>query len=69
MRKLIFLGMLGTALVATSCSSNKTGVSAGEAQALRADVMKLKGQWDISNIDFDRNYSIKPFDEGASINC
>ena len=37
--------MLGTALVATSCSSNKTGVSAGEAQALRADVMKLKGQW------------------------
>ena len=69
MRKLIFLGMLGTALVATSCSSKKTGVSAGEAQALRADVMKLKGQWDISNIDFDRNYSIKPFDEGASINC
>ena len=55
MRKLFFLGMLGTAVVATSCSSNKTGVSAGEAQALRSDVMKLKGQWDISNIDYDKN--------------
>jgi hypothetical protein len=68
MRKLIFLGMIGGALLATSCSS-KNGVSAGEAQTLRSEVMKLKGQWDISNIDYDRNYSVKPFDEGASINC
>ena len=56
MRKLIFLGLVGSALVATSCSSNKSGVSAGEAQTLRSDVMKLKGQWDISNIDYDKNY-------------
>ncbi|MBP6577060.1 MAG: lipocalin family protein [Chryseobacterium sp.] len=69
MRKLIFLGLVGSALVATSCSSNKSGVSAGEAQTLRSDVMKLKGQWDISNIDYDKNYSVKPFDEGASISC
>lgn len=68
MRKLIFLGMIGSVLLTTSCSS-KNGVSAGEAQTLRSDVMKLKGQWDISNIDYDKNYSVKPFDEGASINC
>lgn len=60
--------MIGSAFFVTSCKS-KTGVSAGEAQALRSDVMKLKGQWDISNIDYDKNYSIKPFDEGASIGC
>ncbi len=69
MRKLIFLGIIGSVLTAVSCSSNKSGVSAGEAQALRSDVMKLKGQWDIANIDYDRNYSVKPFDEGASITC
>lgn len=69
MRKLFFLGILGSALVATSCSSNKTGVSAGQAQALRSDVMKLKGQWDISTVDYDRNYSVKPFDEGANMSC
>lgn len=69
MRKLIFFGLIGGALISTSCSSKKTGVTAGEAQTLRADVMKLKGQWDISNVDYDRNYIIKPFDEGVSINC
>ncbi len=68
MRKLFFLGLIGSAMVATSCSS-KSGVSAGEAQAVRADVMKLKGQWDISNIDYDKNYTVKPFDEGVSISC
>lgn len=60
--------MIGGTLLVTSCAS-KSGVSAGEAQTLRSEVMKLKGQWDISNIDYDKNYSIKPFDEGASINC
>lgn len=61
--------MLGTALFATSCSSNKTGVSAGQAQTLRSEVMKLKGQWNVANVDYNKEFSIKPFDEGASINC
>ena len=69
MKKLFLLGIISGALAATSCSSKSSGVSAGEAQALRSDVMKLKGQWSISNIDYDRNYSVKPFDEGVSINC
>lgn len=61
--------MLGTALVATSCASKNSGVSAGQAQTLRYEVMKLKGQWDISNIDYNKEYNVKPFDEGVSINC
>lgn len=68
MKKVLFLGLIGGSLIATSCAS-KSGVSAGEAQAVRADVMKLKGQWDISNVDYDKNYIVKPFDEGVSINC
>lgn len=68
MKKILFLGLIGGSLIATSCSS-KSGVSAGEAQTVRADVMKLKGQWDVANIDYDKNYSVKPFDEGVSISC
>ncbi len=69
MRKLIFLGMIGGALISTSCSSNKTGVSAGEAQTVRSEVMKLKGEWTISDVDYNKSFKIKPFDEGADINC
>lgn len=69
MKKTLFLGLVGASLIAASCSSNKTGVSAGQAQTLRAEVMKLKGQWDISNIDYNREFSVKPFDEGVSISC
>ncbi len=65
---------MGGAIIATSCSSTKNAsadgsVSAGQAQTLRADVMKLKGEWTISNVDYNKSYSIKPFDEGADINC
>ena len=68
MKKLLFLGLIGGSLLATSCAS-KSGASAGQAQALRSDVMKLKGQWDIANIDYDKSYSVKPFDEGVMISC
>ena len=68
MKNLFILGLLGSALAVTSCSS-KSGVSAGQAQTLRSDVMKLKGQWDISNIDYNKEFSVKPFDEGVSISC
>jgi len=69
MKKIFFLGLIGGSLLATSCSSSKSGVSAGQAQTLRSEVMKLKGQWDIANIDYNREYSVKPFDEGVSISC
>jgi len=68
MKQLFFLGMVSASLLVTSCAS-KTGVSAGEAQTMRSEVMKLKGQWSISNVDYNKQYSVKPFDEGASINC
>jgi hypothetical protein len=68
MRKIFFLGMVSSALLFTSCAS-KSGVSAGQAQTLRSEVMKLKGQWDIANIDYNKEFSVKPFDEGVSINC
>ncbi|MFC4162102.1 lipocalin family protein [Epilithonimonas zeae] len=74
MRKLI-LGILGIAFFATSCSSTKNAsssdgsVSAGQAQTVRAEVMKLKGEWSISDVDYNKSFKIKPFDEGADINC
>ncbi|HBR11952.1 MAG TPA: hypothetical protein DD740_07065 [Chryseobacterium sp.] len=73
MKKIIF-GLFGIALVAGSCSTTKSAssdgsVSAGQAQSLRAEVMKLKGEWTISDVDYNKSYSIKPFDEGADINC
>lgn len=69
MKKTLFLGLIGASLIATSCASNKSGVTAGQAQTLRSEVMKLKGQWDISTIDYNKEFSVKPFDEGVSINC
>ncbi|WP_379968855.1 lipocalin family protein [Epilithonimonas sp. UC225_85] len=68
MKQLFFLGVVSATLLVTSCAS-KSGLSAGEAQTLRSDVMKLKGQWDISNVDYNKEFSVKPFDEGVSINC
>lgn len=68
MKNLFILGLIGGSLLATSCAS-KSGVTAGQAQTLRSEVMKLKGQWDIANIDYNKEFSVKPFDEGVSISC
>ncbi|KAF1857598.1 hypothetical protein Lal_00014608 [Lupinus albus] len=54
--------MIGT-LFAVSCSS------ANQAQNARADFMKLKGSWEISSVDYDKQCKIKPFDEGADAQC
>ena len=62
MKKVLLTGMIGT-LFAVSCSS------ANQAQNARADFMKLKGSWEISSVDYDRQYKIKPFDEGADTQC
>ena len=74
--KKVLGGLCGLALLAaTSCSTSKNAtsgdgsVTAGQAQSLRSDVMKLKGQWTVANVDYNKSYSIKPFDEGADINC
>jgi hypothetical protein len=66
MKKLLFSGILTAALFAVSCSGVK---NAQTAQNTRADVLKLKGDWQISSVNYDKSYKIKPFDEGADINC
>ena len=62
MKKVLLTGMIGTLFV-VSCSS------ATQAQNARADFMKLKGSWEISSVDYDKQYKIKPFDEGADAQC
>ena len=62
MKKVLLTGIIGT-LFAVSCSS------ANQAQNARADFMKLKGSWEISSVDYDKQYKIKPFDEGADAQC
>ena len=42
---------------------------ANQAQSARNDNYSLKGTWQITNVDYDKNYKIKPFDEGVDINC
>ncbi len=66
MKKLILAGILGTSLFAVSCSTvNK----AGEAQSQRKEFLGMKGDWEIVSVDYDKQYKIKPFDEGADIQC
>ena len=62
MKKVLLTGMIGT-LFAVSCSS------ANQAQNARADFMKLKGNWEVSSVDYEKGYKIKPFDEGADAQC
>ena len=66
MKKLLLAGMLGTSLFAVSCSSVN---NAATSQNQRADFLKLKGDWQIVSIDYDKGYKIKPFDEGADAQC
>ena len=62
MKKILLAGILGTTFL-VSCSTAK------QAQASRADFMKLKGSWEISSVDYDKQYKIKLFDEGADAQC
>ena len=66
MKKLLLAGIVGTSLFAVSCSTvNK----AKNAQAVRSEFLKMKGDWQIVSIDYDKAYKIKPFDEGADAQC
>jgi hypothetical protein len=66
MKKLLLAGMLGTSLFAVSCSSVK---NAQTSQTQRSEFLKLKGDWEIVSIDYDKGFKIKPFDEGADAQC
>ncbi|CAH0213125.1 lipocalin family protein [Chryseobacterium sp. WG14] len=66
MKKLLLAGMLGTSIFAVSCSSvNK----AATAQDQKGDFLKMKGDWQIVSVNYDKGFKIKPFDEGADAQC
>lgn len=62
MKNILLAGILGAALT-VSCSTAKT------AQSNRAEFLQLKGDWQITSVDYDKNFSVKPFDEGADVQC
>jgi Lipocalin-like domain len=66
MKNLLLAGMLATSLFAVSCSSVK---KAETSQNQKSDFLQLKGDWEITSIDYDKGYKIKPFDEGADAQC
>ena len=49
--------------MSVSCSTAKT------AQSNKAEFLKLKGNWEIASVDYDKNFKVKPFDEGADAQC
>lgn len=65
MKNLVVLGLVG-AFALTSC---KTVTSARTAQDQRSEFLQMKGDWQISSVNHDSNFRIKPFDEGADAQC
>ncbi|MBW8361392.1 MAG: lipocalin family protein [Kaistella sp.] len=62
MKNLLLAGIIGAAFT-VSCSTAKT------AQSNRTEFLKMKGDWEITSVNYDKSYKIKPFDEGADVNC
>lgn len=66
MKNSLIVGVIGAMLAIVSCSTVKNGQT---AQSNRSEFLKLKGNWEISSIDYDKNYRVKPFDEGVDSKC
>lgn len=62
MKNVLLAGIIGAALT-VSCSTAKT------AQQNRAEFLKLKGDWEMTSVNYDKGYIVKPFDEGADAQC
>ena len=65
MKKLVLVGMVG-ALCSVSCNTATKGKI---AQDQRAEFLQMKGDWQISSVNHDNNFRIKPFDENADAQC
>lgn len=65
MKRILFTGILG-AMFLTSCS---TVQQAQQQQNNRAEFLSLKGTWEITSVDYSKNFKIKPFDEGIDARC
>lgn len=61
MKKVLIAGLFGATLI--SCSTAKT------AQENKTEFLKLKGDWEITSVNYDKSYRIKPFDEGVDAQC
>ncbi|MCJ8153103.1 lipocalin family protein [Chryseobacterium sp. SSA4.19] len=66
MKKLLFAGVLGISLFAVSCSGVK---NAKTAQTQRSEFLQMKGDWQIVSINYDKQFKIKPFDDGVDAQC
>lgn len=62
MKNLILTGIVG-AVFAVSCSTAKI------AQENHKEFMKLKGDWEITSVDYSNQFKVKPFGEGADVQC
>lgn len=62
MKNALLVGILGAAM-SISCSTAKT------AQSNKAEFLKLKGDWQVTSVVYDKNFKVKPFDEGADAQC
>lgn len=65
MKKLLLAGIIG-ATMSISCSTVKNGKT---AQADKTEFLKMKGDWEVTSIDYDKNFKVKPFDEGVDAKC
>lgn len=65
MKNIAMLGLVGL-LGLSSCTTIQKGKVAQQNQA---EYLKLKGQWQLASINYDKSYKIKPFDEGVDAEC
>lgn len=65
MKNLLLAGIVGLFTI-TSCSTVKSGAS---AQNERVQFTQLKGDWEITSIDYDKSFKVSPFDEYADVSC
>lgn len=66
MKNLLLAGIIGTSLLAVSCSGVK---NAQTAQSQKKEFLQLKGDWQITSVNYDNSFKVKPFDEGADAQC
>ena len=62
MKNLLLAGIIGAAFT-VSCSTAKT------AQSNKSEFLKLKGDWEITSVDYNKDFKVRPFDEGADAQC
>ena len=65
MKKYLLSGIIAVSFL-TSCSTVK---KASTAQQDRKEFLMMKGDWEITSIDYANNLKIKPFDENADAQC